>query len=94
MLVVKNLPANAEDVRDLDSTPGSRRSPGGGHSSPLQYSCLESPTDRESGGLQSMGSQESNSTWQLKHHHQEPSEMAPRGPRPSAASFALSDSLS
>ena len=46
MLVVKNLPANAEDVRDLDSTPGSRRSPGGGHSSSLQYSFLENPTDR------------------------------------------------
>ena len=27
--------------------PGSRRSPGGGHGNPLQYSCLENPTDRE-----------------------------------------------
>ena len=26
--------------------PGSRRSPGGGNSNPLQYSCLENPTDR------------------------------------------------
>ena len=43
--VVKNLPANAEEVRDVGSIPGSRRSPGGGHSNPLQYSCLENPMD-------------------------------------------------
>ena len=30
-LVVKNLPANAEDTRDLDLIPGSARSPGGGN---------------------------------------------------------------
>ena len=35
----------------------SGRSPGGGHSNPLQYSCLENPMDRGPGGLQSMGSQ-------------------------------------
>ena len=45
-LVVKNLPANAGDVRDVDSTPGLGRSPGGGHDNPLQYSCLENPMDR------------------------------------------------
>ena len=45
--VVKNLSANAGDVRDVDSIPGSGRSPGGGHSNPLQYSCLENPMDRE-----------------------------------------------
>ena len=44
--VVKNLPANVEDVRDVGSIPGSRRSLGGGHSNPLQYSCLENPMDR------------------------------------------------
>ena len=38
VLVVKNLPANAGDVRDKGSIPGSRRSPGGGHGNPLQYS--------------------------------------------------------
>ena len=32
---------------DLGSTPGSGRSPGGGHGNPLQYSCLENPMDRE-----------------------------------------------
>ena len=34
-LVVKNLPANARDLRDAGSTPGPRRSPGGGNSNPL-----------------------------------------------------------
>ena len=33
-------------VRDLGSIPGLGRSPGGGHGNPLQYSCLENPTDR------------------------------------------------
>ena len=46
MLVVKNLPANAGDVRDMGSIPGLGRSPGGGHSKPLQYFCLENPMDR------------------------------------------------
>ena len=45
-LVVKNLPANARDVRDAGSIPESGRSPGGGHGNPLQYSCLENPMDR------------------------------------------------
>jgi len=46
MQVVKNPPANAGDLRDSGSTPGSGRSPGGGHRNPLQYSCLENPMDR------------------------------------------------
>ena len=45
MLVVKNPPVNAGDVRDVGSIPGSERSPGGGHGNPLQYSCLENPMD-------------------------------------------------
>ena len=44
--VVKSLPANAGDVREEGSISGSGRSPGEGNSNPLQYSCLESPTDR------------------------------------------------
>ena len=44
--VVENLPANPRDVRDTGSIPGSGRSPGGGYSNPLQYSCLENPKDR------------------------------------------------
>ena len=34
------------DLRDAGSIPGLGRSPGGGHGSPLQYSCLENPIDR------------------------------------------------
>ena len=44
--VVKNLPANTGDIRDAGLIPGSGRSHGGGHGNPLQYSCLENPTDR------------------------------------------------
>ena len=46
VLVVKNLPANAEDIRDMGSTPGMGRSPGGGHGNPLLYFCLENLMDR------------------------------------------------
>ena len=45
-LLVKNLLANAEDVRDVSLIPGSGRYPAEGHGSPIQYSCLENPTDR------------------------------------------------
>ena len=47
VLVVKNLPADAGDVKDTGSILGSGRSPGGGSGNPLQYSCLENPMDRE-----------------------------------------------
>ena len=46
VLVVKDPPANAGDIRDLGSIPGSGRSPGGVHGNPLQYSCLKNPMDR------------------------------------------------
>ena len=42
-LVVKNLLVN---TGDLDSVPGSGRSPGEGNDNPLQYSCLENSMDR------------------------------------------------
>ena len=45
-LAVKNLPANAGDVRDVGLIPELGRSPGGGNGYPLQYSCLENPMDR------------------------------------------------
>ena len=45
-LLVKNLSANAGDVRDEVLIPGSGRSPGGGLGNPLQYSCLENAMDR------------------------------------------------
>ena len=44
--MVKNLPANAGDVRDTGSIPGLGRSSGEGHGNLLQYSCLENPMDR------------------------------------------------
>ena len=45
-LVVKNLTANAGDVRGVGSIPGLGRSPGRSHGNPLQYSCLKNPIDR------------------------------------------------
>ena len=46
VLMVKNPPANAGDIRAVGSIPGSGRSPGGGHGYPLQYSCLEDLMER------------------------------------------------
>ena len=46
VLVVKNPPANAGDIRDMRSIPGLGRSPGEGNGNPLRYSCLENPMDR------------------------------------------------
>ena len=56
-LVVKNPLANAGDIRDAGSSSGSGRAPGGGHSNPLQHTCLENPLDRGACGSQSMGLQ-------------------------------------
>ena len=44
-LVVKNLSANAGDIKDEGLIPGLGGSPGGGHSNSLQYSCLENSMD-------------------------------------------------
>ena len=44
--MVKNLPANAGDIRDVGSIPGLGRSPGLGNGNPFQYICLENPMDR------------------------------------------------
>ena len=46
VVVVKSLPVNTGDIKDVGLIPGSGRSPGGGHGNPLQYSCLENPMDR------------------------------------------------
>ena len=48
MLVVKNLPADARYIRDVDLIPGLGRFPGGGHGNPLQYSGLENPYGQKS----------------------------------------------
>ena len=44
-LVVKNLPANARDPKDIGSISGLGRSSGEGHGNPFQYSCLENSMD-------------------------------------------------
>ena len=54
--MIKNLPANAGDMSLI---PGLGRSPGRGNGNPLQYSRWEIPWTEEPGGLQSMGSQKS-----------------------------------
>ena len=46
-LLVKNLPAKAEDIREEASITELGRHPGEGHGNPLQYSCLESSMDIE-----------------------------------------------
>ena len=44
--MVKNLPANSGDIKDMSSIPGLGQSLGGGHGNPVQSSCLELPMDR------------------------------------------------
>ena len=62
--MVKNLSAYAGDARDT-SVLGLGRSPEGGHGNPLQYSCLEKPTDR--GAWQAIVHRVAKSQTQLKH---------------------------
>ena len=45
VLVIKNVPTNAGDIRDVGSIPGSGRFPGEGNGDPLQYSCMENLMD-------------------------------------------------
>ena len=45
-LVVKNLPANAGDTRDMSLSPGLGRTPGEGNGNSLQYSCMRNSKDR------------------------------------------------
>ena len=52
-LVVKNMPGNAGNTREVSLIPGLGTSPGAGHDNPFQ----ENPMDRDAGGLQSMESQ-------------------------------------
>ena len=62
--MVKNPFANAEEIRDVGLILGSGRSPGEGHSNPLQYSCLKNPVD--SGAWQVMVHRITKSQTQLK----------------------------
>ena len=64
--MVKNLPANAGDLKDIGSIPGLRRSPGGEHGNPLQYSCLKNPHGQRSlAGYSPWGHKESDMTEEL-----------------------------
>ena len=63
MREVKNLPANAGDIRDVSSVPGLGRSLGGGHGNPLQYSYLKNPRTEEPGGLPSLESHRVGLNW-------------------------------
>ena len=68
--VVKNPLANAGDVRDIGSVPGSERSPGERNGNPLQYSCLKNPHGQGSlVGYIPWGHKESDMTEQLTHFH-------------------------
>ena len=46
VLVVKNPPTNAGNIRDKGLIPGLGKSSGGGHGNPLHYSCLGNRMDR------------------------------------------------
>ena len=67
VLVVRTRLPKQADVRDTGWIPGSGRSPGGGHSNPLQYSCLENPKDRGAWWV-SVHSVTQSQTW-LKRQH-------------------------
>ena len=58
VLVVKNQPVNAGDIRGQGSNPGLGRSLGEGNGNPLQYSCLENPMER--------GAWQATSPWDCK----------------------------
>ena len=64
--MVKNSPANSEDIRNTGSVPRSGRSPGEANGNPLQYSCLENPHGQRSlVGYSPWDHKESDTTEQL-----------------------------
>ena len=63
--MVKNPPANAGDASDMDSIPGSGRSPGEGNGYPLQYSFMENSMDRGAWRATVQGTAESDTAEQL-----------------------------
>ena len=71
--MVKNLPANAGDVRDAGSIPGSGRAPEGGPGNALQCSCLENPMDRGAWWATVHGAAQKSDTtevtWRTRTHH-------------------------
>ena len=67
--MVKNLPAKAGDLRDVDLIPGSGRSPGGGNGNPVQYSCVENSTERGAWQAKVHGFAELDRTEATEHAH-------------------------
>ena len=66
VLVVKNMPAKAKEVRDPGLIPRLERFPGGGYGNPLQYFCLENPHEQRSlAGYSPRGRKELDMTEQL-----------------------------
>ena len=63
--MVKIPPTNAKDIRDMGLIPGLGRSPGGGHSNPLKYSCLKNPMDKGTWWARVHGVTESDTTEQF-----------------------------
>ena len=68
-VVVKNPPANTEDLGDAGSIPGSGRSPGRGNGNPLQYFPGESHGQRSLAGYSLQGRTESDMTEVTEHAH-------------------------
>ena len=79
MPVVKNLPANERDLRDVVWIPGLGRSPGGRHGNPLQYSCLRNPMDREAWWAIVQGVRHDWSDWAHAHRFGETSKYIGEG---------------
>ena len=67
--MVKNISANAEDLRDAGSIPGLGKSPEGGNGNPFQYSCLENSIDPGAWQATVPRATESDTTEQLTHTH-------------------------
>ena len=63
--VVKNPPANAEDAKDMGSTPSLGRFPGVGNGNLLQYSCLENPGQKSLAGYNPWGCKQLDTTKRL-----------------------------
>ena len=70
--MVKNMPANAEGIRDVGSIPGSGRSLGEANGYPLQYSCLENPKDRGAWRATVHGVAKSQTLCEHTHMHTQP----------------------
>ena len=92
-LVVTSPPANAGDLRDMGSIPGSERSPGGGHGNPLKYSFLGNLIDR--GAWWAMVHRVAKSQTQLKQLSMHTHNLGPRSlcvcPRETLCHHSLND---